>query len=193
MQESLKIDYMQPFLEKAIELEALKFGDFTLKSGLKSSYFFDISEFFKNDALKMLSDLYVDRIIEEGITFEVIFGPAYKGIPLASAVGISYFEKTGKSVDLVFDRKEIKDHGEGGNIIGNLDLKKVLIIDDVLTAGTAIKNSLEVLKAQKASLSGVIVALDREEKNELDVSYREILEKDGIPIYSIAKISDLKK
>ena len=193
MQESLKIDYMQPFLEKAIELEALKFGDFTLKSGLKSSYFFDISEFFKNDALKMLSDLYVDRIIEEGITFEVIFGPAYKGIPLASAVGISYFEKTGKSVDLVFDRKEIKDHGEGGNIIGNLDLKKVLIIDDVLTAGTAIKNSLKVLKAQKASLSGVIVALDREEKNELDVSYREILEKDGIPIYSIAKISDLKK
>ena len=184
---------MQPFLEKAIELEALKFGDFTLKSGLKSSYFFDISEFFKNDALKMLSDLYVDKIIEEGITFEVIFGPAYKGIPLASAVGISYFEKTGKSVDLVFDRKEIKDHGEGGNIIGNLDLKKVLIIDDVLTAGTAIKNSLEVLKAQKASLSGVIVALDREEKNELDVSYREILEKDGIPIYSIAKISDLKK
>ena len=193
MQESLKIDYMQPFLEKAIELEALKFGDFILKSGLKSSYFFDISEFFKNDALKMLSDLYVDKIIEEGITFEVIFGPAYKGIPLASAVGISYFEKTGKSVDLVFDRKEIKDHGEGGNIIGNLDLKKVLVIDDVLTAGTAIKNSLKVLKAQKASLSGVIVALDREEKNELDVSYREILEKDGIPIYSIAKISDLKK
>lgn len=184
---------MQPFLEKAIELEALKFGDFTLKSGLKSSYFFDISEFFKNDALKMLSDLYVEKIIEEDLDFDVIFGPAYKGIPLASAVGISYYEKTGQSIDLVFDRKEIKDHGEGGNIIGNLNSKNVLIIDDVLTAGTAIKNSLEVLKTQKASLVGVIVALDREEKNESNVSYRENLEKDGIQIYSIAKISDLKK
>ncbi|MBV12725.1 MAG: orotate phosphoribosyltransferase [Flavobacteriaceae bacterium] len=191
MQEFLKVDYMQPFLEKAIELEALKFGDFTLKSGLKSSYFFDISEFFKNDALKMLADLYVKKILEEKISFDAIFGPAYKGIPLASAVGISFFEKTGKIIDLVFDRKETKDHGEGGNIIGNLNQKKVLIIDDVLTAGTAIKNSLEVLKNQNASLAGVIVALDREEKNESGITYKNLLEINGIKIFSIANISDL--
>jgi orotate phosphoribosyltransferase len=139
----------------------------------------------------MLADLYVKKILEEKISFDAIFGPAYKGIPLASAVGISFFEKTGKIIDLVFDRKETKDHGEGGNIIGNLNQKKVLIIDDVLTAGTAIKNSLEVLKNQNASLAGVIVALDREEKNESGITYKNLLEINGIKIFSIANISDL--
>ena len=183
---------MQPFLEKAIELNALKFGDFTLKSGMKSDYFFDISSFFKNDSLKLLSDFYVEKIIEENLIFDVIFGPAYKGIPLASAVGISYFEKTGNKADLVFDRKEAKDHGEGGNLIGSLQSKKVLIIDDVLTAGTAIQNSLNLIKNQEAELSAVIVALDREEKDENNNFYKDNLTNKGIKIFSIAKISDLK-
>ena len=123
--------------------------------------------------------------------FNVIFGPAYKGIPLASAVGISYYEKTGKIIDLVFDRKEIKDHGEGGSLIGTLKSKKVLIIDDVLTAGTAIKNSLKIIKNEKADLSAVVVALDREEKDESNNFYRDNLNKEGIKIFSIAKISEL--
>ena len=182
---------MQPFLEKAIELNALKFGDFTLKSGIKSSYFFDISSFFRNDSLKILSDFYVEKLISEKLDFNVIFGPAYKGIPLASAVGISYYEKTGKIIDLVFDRKEIKDHGEGGSLIGTLKSKKVLIIDDVLTAGTAIKNSLKIIKNEKADLSAVVVALDREEKDESNNFYRDNLNKEGIKIFSIAKISEL--
>ena len=182
---------MQPFLEKAMELNALKFGDFTLKSGMKSNYFFDISSFFRNDALKILSDFYVEKLINEKLDFNVIFGPAYKGIPLASAVGISYYEKTGKIIDLVFDRKEIKDHGEGGSLIGTLKSKKVLIIDDVLTAGTAIKNSLKIIKNEKADLSAVVVALDREEKDESNNFYRDNLNKEGIKIFSIAKISEL--
>ena len=182
---------MQPFLEKAIELNALKFGDFTLKSGIKSNYFFDISSFFRNDSLKILSDFYVEKLISEKLDFNVIFGPAYKGIPLASAVGIRYYEKTGKIIDLVFDRKEIKDHGEGGSLIGTLKSKKVLIIDDVLTAGTAIKNSLKIIKNEKADLSAVVVALDREEKDESNNFYRDNLNKEGIKIFSIAKISEL--
>ena len=191
MQKFLLRDYMQPFLEKAIELNALKFGDFTLKSGIKSNYFFDISSFFRNDSLKILSDFYVEKLISEKLGFDVIFGPAYKGIPLASAVGISYYEKTGKIIDLVFDRKEIKDHGEGGSLIGTLKSKKVLIIDDVLTAGTAIKNSLKIIKNEKADLSAVVVALDREEKDESNNFYRDNLNKEGIKIFSIAKISEL--
>ena len=191
MQKFLLRDYMQPFLEKAIELNALKFGDFTLKSGMKSNYFFDISSFFRNDSLKILSDFYVEKLISEKLDFNVIFGPAYKGIPLASAVGISYYEKTGKIIDLVFDRKEIKDHGEGGSLIGTLKSKKVLIIDDVLTAGTAIKNSLKIIKKEKAYLSAVMVALDREEKDENNNFYRDNLNKEGIKIFSIAKISEL--
>ncbi|MFL2754795.1 MAG: orotate phosphoribosyltransferase [Gammaproteobacteria bacterium] len=191
MQKFLLRDYMQPFLEKAIELNALKFGDFTLKSGIKSNYFFDISSFFRNDSLKILSDFYVEKLISEKLDFNVIFGPAYKGIPLASAVGISYYEKTGKIIDLVFDRKEIKDHGEGGSLIGTLKSKKVLIIDDVLTAGTAIKNSLKIIKNEKADLSAVVVALDREEKDESNNFYRDNLNKEGIKIFSIAKISEL--
>ena len=191
MQKFLLRDYMQPFLEKAIELNALKFGDFTLKSGMKSNYFFDISSFFRNDSLKILSDFYVEKLISEKLDFNVIFGPAYKGIPLASAVGIRYYEKTGKIIDLVFDRKEIKDHGEGGSLIGTLKSKKVLIIDDVLTAGTAIKNSLKIIKNEKADLSAVVVALDREEKDESNNFYRDNLNKEGIKIFSIAKISEL--
>ena len=191
MQKFLLRDYMQPFLEKAIELNALKFGDFTLKSGIKSNYFFDISSFFRNDSLKILSDFYVEKLISEKLDFNVIFGPAYKGIPLASAVGISYYEKTGKIIDLVFDRKEIKDHGEGGSLIGTLKSKKVLIIDDVLTAGTAIKNSLKIIENEKADLSAVVVALDREEKDESNNFYRDNLNKEGIKIFSIAKISEL--
>ena len=191
MQKFLLRDYMQPFLEKAIELNALKFGDFTLKSGIKSNYFFDISSFFRNDSLKILSDFYVEKLISEKLDFNVIFGPAYKGIPLASAVGISYYEKTGKIIDLVFDRKEIKDHGEGGSLIGTLKSKKVLIIDDVLTAGTAIKNSLKIIKNEKADLSAVVVALDREEKDESNNFYRDNLNKEGIKIFSIAKISEI--
>ena len=182
---------MQTFLKKAIELKALKEGHFKLKSGKTSNYFFDISAFFDSNSLSYLASCYVDEILKQDLDFNLIFGPAYKGIPLATAVALSYEEKTGKTIPVAFDRKEEKDHGEGGNIIGNLDNKDVLIIDDVLTAGTAIKNSISVLTKHRGNFVAAFVALDREEKIE-DITYKQFLKDEGINIFSIAKISDLK-
>ena len=182
---------MQSFLEKAEELNALKFGDFTLKSGIKSKYFFDISKFFDNSSLSILSKHYVELIIKNNLDFNCMFGPAYKGIPLTAAVSLEYFNKTGRQISLAFDRKEAKLHGEGGNFIGNLEGKQVLIIDDVLTAGTAIKGTVDYLKKNNATLVAALVAFDREEKNKSGNLYRSLLTQDGINIYSIAKFSDL--
>ena len=182
---------MQSFLEKAEELNALKFGDFTLKSGIKSKYFFDISKFFDNSSLSILSKHYVELIIKNNLDFNCMFGPAYKGIPLTAAVSLEYFNKTGRQISLAFDRKEAKLHGEGGNFIGNLEGKQVLIIDDVLTAGTAIKGTVDYLKKNNATLVAALVAFDREEKNKSGNLYKSLLTQDGINIYSIAKFSDL--
>ena len=182
---------MQSFLEKAVELNALKFGDFTLKSGIKSKYFFDISKFFDNSSLSILSKHYVELILKNNLDFNCMFGPAYKGIPLTAAVSLEYFNKTGRQISLAFDRKEAKLHGEGGNFIGNLEGKQVLIIDDVLTAGTAIKGTVDYLKKNNATLVAALVAFDREEKNESGNLYKSLLTQDGINIYSIAKFSDL--
>ena len=182
---------MQSFLEKAEELNALKFGDFTLKSGIKSKYFFDISKFFDNSSLSILSKHYVELILKNNLDFNCMFGPAYKGIPLTAAVSLEYFNKTGRQISLAFDRKEAKLHGEGGNFIGNLEGKQVLIIDDVLTAGTAIKGTVDYLKKNNATLVAALVAFDREEKNESGNLYKSLLTQDGINIYSIAKFSDL--
>jgi|TARA_Y200000002_G_scaffold50709_2_gene36627 orotate phosphoribosyltransferase len=183
---------MQDFLEKAIELEALKFGSFKLKSGIDSNYFFNISAFFDSESLSFLAECYVSEIIKLELDFNLFFGPAYKGIPLASAVAIKYFEITNKKIPIAFDRKEEKLHGEGGLIMGDIKNKKVLLIDDVLTAGTAIKNSIEVIEKNGASFIGALVALDREEKYDSDKSYKEFYRHQGINIYSLGKISDLK-
>ena len=182
---------MQSFLEKAEELNALKFGDFTLKSGIKSKYFFDISKFFDNSSLSILSKHYVELILKNNLDFNCMFGPAYKGIPLTAAVSLEYLNKTGRQISLAFDRKEAKLHGEGGNFIGNLEGKQVLIIDDVLTAGTAIKGTVDYLKKNNATLVAALVAFDREEKNESGNLYKSLLTQNGINIYSIAKFSDL--
>ena len=179
------------FLNLAIQLEALLFGDFTLKSGMKSSYFFNISSFFSSGHLNNLADLYHKEIIDSGIPFDILFGPAYKGIPLAAAVTSLTGEKGEKSFPIAFDRKEEKDHGEGGIIVGEIENKDVLIIDDVLTAGTALKNSIDIINSSGGKVVGAIVALDREEKIENE-TIRDSLEKElNIPILSIAKLSSL--
>lgn len=182
---------MQSFLEKAEELNALKFGDFTLKSGIKSKYFFDISKFFDNNSLSTLSKHYVELILKNNLEFNCIFGPAYKGIPLSTAVGLEYFNRTGRQINLAFDRKEVKLHGEKGNLIGDLEGNQVLIIDDVLTAGTAIKGTVDFLEENNAKLVGAVVAFDREEKNEEGKLYKSLLNQEGVKIFSIAKFSDL--
>ena len=184
---------MQDFLDKAIELEALKFGSFKLKSGLESDYFFNIAAFFDSESLSFLADCYVSKILDLKIDFDLFFGPAYKGIPLASVVATKYFEATKKNIPLAFDRKEEKGHGEGGIIMGNLEGKKALLIDDVLTAGTAIKNSIEIIENNRGTFVGALVALDREEPYDSDKTFQEFYAEQGIKIHSIAKISDLKK
>tara|TARA_X000000368_G_scaffold199722_1_gene157739 strand:- start:15 stop:632 length:618 start_codon:yes stop_codon:yes gene_type:complete len=181
------------FLNLAIQLEALLFGDFTLKSGIKSSYFFNISSFFNSGHLNDLADLYHKEIIDSGIPFDILFGPAYKGIPLAAAVTSLAGAKGEKSFPIAFDRKEEKDHGEGGIIVGEIENKDVLIIDDVLTAGTALKNSIDIINSSGGKVVGAIVALDREEKIENE-TIKDSLEKElNIPILSIAQMSSLIK
>ena len=184
---------MQDFLDKAIELEALKFGSFKLKSGIESDYFFNISAFFDSESLSFLADCYVSKILDLKIDFDLFFGPAYKGIPLASVVATKYFEATKQNIPLAFDRKEEKSHGEGGIIMGNLEGKKALLIDDVLTAGTAIKNSKEIIESNRGTFVGALVALDREESYDSDKTFQEFYAEQGIKIHSIAKISELKK
>ena len=182
---------MQDFLDKAIELEALKFGSFKLKSGMESDYFFNIAAFFDSESLSFLADCYVSKILDLKIDFDLFFGPAYKGIPLASVVATKYFEATKQNIPLAFDRKEEKSHGEGGIIMGNLEGKKALLIDDVLTAGTAIKNSIEIIESNRGTFVGALVALDREELYDSEKTFQEFYADLGIKIHSIAKFSDL--
>lgn len=179
------------FFELALESDALLLGDFTLKSGKKSPYFFNIASIFSNGQIHALADLYSDLVLESNIIFDVIFGPAYKGIPLAAAVSASLTEKTSKFIPFAFDRKEVKDHGEGGMIVGEVQNKSVLIIDDVLTAGTALKQSLQIINEAGGKANASIIALDREEKIDGIVARDAIKEEFDIQLESIAKISKL--
>ena len=179
------------FLELAVKVKALLFGNFTLKSGKESLYFFNISAFLESGYISNLADLFSQKIIQSEIEFEVIFGPAYKGIPLAAAVATKLSQQLSKPIAVCFDRKEKKDHGEGGVLVGSVKDKKVLIIDDVLTAGTALKSSIDLIKEAEGVVSAVIVALDRQEiedDQQVSISLEELLK---IPIYSISNLENL--
>ena len=179
------------FFELAIKAEALLLGDFTLKSGRKSPYFFNISSFFELGFINELSNLYANLIEEENIQFDVIFGPAYKGIPLAAAVATILSSRSSLSVAISFDRKEEKTHGEGGKIIGNVKGKKVLILDDVLTAGTALNQSIDLVRESGGKVVSSLVALDREESVGGELA-RDLIEKrTSSRLLSIARISQL--
>ena len=179
------------FFELAIKAEALLLGDFTLKSGRKSPYFFNISSFLELGFINELSNLYANLIEEENIQFDVIFGPAYKGIPLAAAVATILSSRSSLSVAISFDRKEEKTHGEGGKIIGNVKGKKVLILDDVLTAGTALNQSIDLVRESGGKVVSSLVALDREESVGGELA-RDLIEKrTSSKLLSIARISQL--
>ena len=179
------------FFELALKAEALLLGDFTLKSGRKSPYFFNISSFFKSGFINQLSNLYANLIEEENIKFDVIFGPAYKGIPLAAAVATIVSERTSSLISISFDRKEEKKHGEGGKIVGSVEGKKVLILDDVLTAGTALNQSIELVRAMGGEVVSSVVALDREELINGVLARDLIGKKTNSKLLSIATISQL--
>jgi orotate phosphoribosyltransferase len=184
-------DYQKSFLNLAIESKSLEFGNFTLKSGRSSPYFFNAAKMLGGCSLYQLAKCYVDAIQDKKMEFDCIYGPAYKGIFLGSIVATLFSEK-GKNYPLSFNRKEEKDHGEGGNIIGTKPKGKVLIIDDVLSAGTAGRESIESIKNLSATPSSFIVGLDRQERGLSDLSSSKELELDfGLKVESIVNLDSL--
>jgi len=184
--------YQREFLDFAMAHGVLRFGEFTLKSGRLSPYFFNAGLFHSGEALARLGGYYADTIMASGIFFDCLFGPAYKGIPLVTATAIALAERHGLDVPWCFNRKEIKDHGEGGQIVGAPLTGRVLIIDDVITAGTAINEAMALLAAHEAHAAGVVIALDRQERGPRTLSaIQEVEQRYGIPVLNIVSFNDL--
>ena len=184
--------YQKDFVDFMLKIGALKFGEFTLKSGRVSPYFFNAGSFNTGDHLSKLGKFYAQAITESGLEFDVLFGPAYKGIPLATAFAMALNDSFGKNVPYSFNRKEAKTHGEGGDIVGHALEGDILIIDDVITAGTAIREAMDIIDANGAKAKGVIVAVDRQEKGKGDKSaIQEVEENFGITVLSIISLSHL--
>lgn len=184
--------YQREFLGFARDLGVLRFGEFTLKSGRVSPYFFNAGLFNTGAALARLGRFYARAIVDAGIAFDVLYGPAYKGIPLASVTAAALFDEHGIDVPYAFNRKEAKAHGEGGNIVGHALEGRILIIDDVITAGTAIRESMDIIQAAGATPAGVIIALDRQERGQGERSAIQEVEADyGMPVAAIVRLQDL--
>ncbi|EGQ8523612.1 TPA: orotate phosphoribosyltransferase [Vibrio parahaemolyticus] len=184
--------YQREFIEFALEKEVLKFGEFTLKSGRKSPYFFNAGLFNTGRDLACLGRFYAAALADSGIEFDVLFGPAYKGIPIATTTAVALADHHDIDTPYCFNRKEAKDHGEGGNLVGS-DLEgRIMLVDDVITAGTAIRESMEIIKANGADLAGVLVAIDRQEKGKGELSAIQEVERDfGCAVISIVSLGDL--
>lgn len=180
------------FIDFVMETGVLKLGEFTLKSGRQSPYFFNAGLFNTGKEMSTLSQGYAAAIANSGIQFDVLFGPAYKGIPLAATTAVSLARDFDIDTPYAFNRKEAKDHGEGGNIVGAKLEGKVLIIDDVITAGTAIREAIDIIKSNGAEPAGVVIALDRMEKGQNELSAIQEVEKEyGIPVVSIIGLNDI--
>lgn len=185
-------DYQREFLDFAVEVGVLKFGEFTLKSGRVSPYFFNAGLFNSGASLSRLGRYYAQAIVDAGIGFDVLFGPAYKGIPLAAITSAALYEQHGLDAPYAFNRKEAKDHGEGGSIVGHPMSGRILIIDDVITAGTAIREAMEIIQAQGATPAGVVIALDRQERGQENRSaIQEVEQTYGIPVAAIVRLEHL--
>jgi len=184
--------YQNDFVDFMLEIGALKFGEFTLKSGRVSPYFFNVGQFNQGNHLSQLGQFYAQAIEASGIKFDVLFGPAYKGIPLVAATAIALNDSFNRSVPYSFNRKEAKDHGEGGSIVGHPLEGDILIIDDVITAGTAIREAKDIIDANSAKTKGVVVALDRQEKGKGELSaIQEVEQNFGIAVVSIINLSHI--
>ncbi|WP_224798448.1 orotate phosphoribosyltransferase [Idiomarina abyssalis] len=184
--------YQKEFIEFAIERGVLKFGEFTLKSGRTSPYFFNAGLFNKGSDLARLGRFYAAALVDSGIDFDVLFGPAYKGIPIATATAVALYDHHQQDTPYCFNRKEKKDHGEGGNLVGSALEGKVMLVDDVITAGTAIREAMDIVQANGAELSGVLIALDRQEKGKGELSAIQEVERDfGAQVVSIVSLNDV--
>jgi len=184
--------YKQQFIEFALARQVLKFGEFTLKSGRVSPYFFNAGLFNQGADLARLGEFYAAALQDAGLQYDMIFGPAYKGIPIATAVSIALFNRFDINKPVCFNRKETKDHGEGGNLIGSPLRGKVLLVDDVITAGTAIRESMQIIQANEAQLSAVLIALNRQERGNGELSAIQEVERDyQCDVLSIIDFADL--
>ena len=184
-------DFRKEFIAFCIEQGVLKFGRFVTKSGRTTPYFFNAGLFNTGAALERLAQFYAKAILASGAQFDMLFGPAYKGIVLAASAAMA-LARQGRDVPFAFNRKEAKSHGEGGDLIGAPLAGRVLIVDDVLTAGTAVRESLDMIAAHGATAAGVVVSLDRMERGEGDLSaIQEIEQRHGIPVIAIASLDDL--
>lgn len=184
--------FQQAFIEFAIARGVLKFGEFTLKSGRKSPYFFNAGLFNRGGDLAKLGRYYADALTDAGIDFDVLFGPAYKGIPIATTTVVALADHHDMDVPYCFNRKEAKAHGEGGNLVGSPLEGKVMLVDDVITAGTAIRESMTLIEANNASLAGVLIALDRQERGTGELSAIQEVERDyNTKVVSIVSLNDV--
>lgn len=187
-------DHRSRFLQLALNADALRFGQFTLKSGRVSPYFFNAGRFDTGLALAQLGNCYADAVEASGVAFDQLFGPAYKGIPLATAIACE-FSHRGRNLPLTFNRKEAKDHGEGGSLIGaDMAGRRILIVDDVITAGTAIREALAIIREAGGIPAGIVVALDRQEiasENDRRSAAQAVAAETGIPVIAVANLADL--
>jgi orotate phosphoribosyltransferase len=184
--------FQQEFIEFALSRQVLKFGSFTLKSGRTSPYFFNAGLFNTGGDLAKLGRFYAAALMDAGIDFDVLFGPAYKGIPIATTTAVALAEHHNRDVPYCFNRKEAKTHGEGGSLVGSPLKGRIMLVDDVITAGTAIRESMEIIQAQGAELAGVLIALDRQERGKGELSAIQEVERDfGTKVVSIIGLKDL--
>ena len=184
--------YQRQFIEFALSKQVLKFGEFTLKSGRTSPYFFNAGLFNTGRDLALLGRFYAAALMDAAIDFDVLFGPAYKGIPIATTTAVALAEHHDRDLPYCFNRKEAKDHGEGGSLVGSPLVGRIMLVDDVITAGTAIRESMDIISAQGASLAGVLIALDRQERGRGELSAIQEVERDyECKVISIITLKDL--
>jgi orotate phosphoribosyltransferase len=185
-------DYQKDFIAYALDCGVLKFGEFTLKSGRTSPYFFNTGLFNTGAQLAKLGQFYAQALLKSGLNPDILYGPAYKGIPLVSATSIAYANLTGKDIPFAFNRKEAKDHGEGGQLVGAPLQGRVLILDDVITAGTSVKESMDIINSVGATPAGVLIALDRQERGNNSLSaIQEVSALFAMPVVSIISLADI--
>ncbi|WKX26536.1 orotate phosphoribosyltransferase [Tatumella ptyseos] len=184
--------WQREFIEFAISKQVLKFGEFTLKSGRKSPYFFNAGLFNTGRDLAQLGRFYAQALVDSGIDFDLLFGPAYKGIPIATTTAVALADHHQRDLPYCFNRKEAKDHGEGGLLVGSPLEGRVMLVDDVITAGTAIRESMEIITAHHATLAGVLISLDRQERGREAISAIQEVERDyQCRVISIITLKDL--
>ena len=184
--------FQKEFIEFAIARGVLKFGEFTLKSGRTSPYFFNAGLFNRGGDLAKLGRFYAAALMDAGIKFDVLFGPAYKGIPIATTTAVALADQNDVDTPYCFNRKEAKTHGEGGNLVGSPLEGKVMLVDDVITAGTAIRESMQLIEQNNASLAGVLIALDRQERGQGELSAIQEVERDfDTQVVSIVTLADV--